>query len=196
MRNWKIHLLITIMSDRSLNVDVLPITQEQELKVKGQDEDIHVFSIPFSKSGKFIFDVQSQLKNWLPGKGNVHFISMTAFVAFEDVAGRFLIALIAKGASVNDYTEARAWPNRKLFSSNTMNVGKDEEHLFDVPEGYSRLMFPQTGPLPMFDILLYNNTEVAGNVTLFVKLKVSGPRVHRYKCDWTKGSSEQMSGFA
>jgi hypothetical protein len=182
------------MSDRALNVDVVPVASEQSLSVRGSDQFIHAFSCPFSKSGKFIFDINDQLKAWLPGKGKVDFISLTAFVSFEDVGGRFLIAMVAKGASVTDYTEARVWPNRKLFSSNAQNVGKDEEHLFMPPEGFTTMLFPQTGPAPMFDILLYNSSSVAGNVDLFIKVSATGPYVHRYKVKWGE-AAESLKGF-
>lgn len=194
MRNSKIHLLITTMSDIIKETDVIPSASEQELKVKGDDFFYHSFSISFSAIGKFIFDINDQLKNWIPGKGRIDFVSMNASASFDDVGGRLLIAIVPKGVSVNSYGEARTFPNRKLFASNSYNLGTNIDHDFNVPEGMSPMIFPANGPAPPFDILLYNSAKVSGNVDLFIKLRASGPFTYRYTCKWGE-TAENLKGF-
>jgi len=173
----------------------LPRTVEKLPSVGGDNFFLHTYAMNIDSAGTMIVEFQDLLKDWLPGKGTVYFEGVMVAISFDDAKGAIFCGMQAKGASVSDVKDLRAWPNRKKFSSNAYNYGVEERHEFDVPEGYTTQLFPMTGPLPLPQFVIASTSDVRANCDLFIRLRASGPYVTRHVLTWKSGSVANSGGF-
>jgi hypothetical protein len=174
----------------------LPKTAESVVAVRGGDLHTHHFALTCSSKVIRTYDFAGDLLSlWLQGKGRIMLKKVTIKATFDEPKGRIGVAITPLGASVVNNLSFLTYPNRHFLSSNTMNVGQEEVVELLVPIGMSEQIFPQTGPLPLPQLVISNTKGVSADLTIVLDVEASGPYVYRYEMDWDKSSVSALEGF-